>query len=216
MELDSDLMNIYGKSGLDDLSIVNELHEARCFRKLHIETALIGSSLEILHVVFFPHPNFDLPIFGVDLVAVSGVVTAAIVDLSPVSNKLPLFIENELAKIEWPSFERVRPLPDWGDIFSSYAQFIKPLTNKENQLFISITSKFLDILISYSEIIASEDINSKATIERFNSQRYYCLQQKRNDKTRSVLSRAFSPDWANRYIDMVLFDPPINLIFKGK
>ena len=69
MELDPKFKNIYGKSDCDDLSISNELHKARGFRKLHIEKAVFGSSLQILHAVFFPQPNFDLPIFGVDLVA---------------------------------------------------------------------------------------------------------------------------------------------------
>ncbi|MCT4366758.1 MAG: hypothetical protein N3Z28_03695, partial [Synechococcaceae cyanobacterium MAG-AL2] len=36
----------------------------------------------------------------------------------------------------------------------------------------------------------------------------YCQQQKRNDKTRRVLEKAFNPTWANRYIEELLFDDP--------
>ncbi len=208
LELDSDLRNIYGKSGGDDLCIVNELYEARSFRKLHLETALFGTSMEILHVVFFPHPNFDLPIFGLDIVAISGRISAAIVDLSPVSKKLPLWIDNQLKQIKTPVFQKVRDLPEWGDIFSSYVQFVSPVNSTEKELFKLIIDKFLDIIISYSDSIVSDPMDSSSTMDRYKGQLYYCLQQKRNDKTRAVLANAFSPTWANRYIDMVLFDSP--------
>jgi len=38
-----------------------------------------------LHCVFFPDPKFDIPIFGMDLVKINDIVSAAIVDLSPAS-----------------------------------------------------------------------------------------------------------------------------------
>ena len=87
LDLDPELKSIYKKIDGDDLFIVNELHKARGFRKLHLEIARIGSSLQILHCVFFPDPRFNLPIFGVDLVATKQGISAAIVDLSPVGGR---------------------------------------------------------------------------------------------------------------------------------
>ena len=63
--------------------------------------------------------------------------------------------------------------------------------------------------------MSPESIDSKSTIERLQGQNYYCLQQKRNDKTRNVLANAFSPSWADRYINMVLFDSPIDYRGEG-
>ena len=209
LELAPDLRNIYGKLGGDDLVIVNELHQAKGFRKLHIETAVLGSSLDILHAVFFPDPLFDLPIFGVDLVAVPGTISAAIVDLSPVGNSLPVFIKNELIKLETPSFKSVRKIPEWGDIFSPYVQFISPRDSLENEYFLNLVDQFLKILITYSESIRPDSLNDPKTIERYSKQVYYCFQQKRNDKTRNVLAKIFGLDWANKYIDKVLFDSPL-------
>ncbi|AAP99863.1 MULTISPECIES: phycocyanobilin:ferredoxin oxidoreductase [Prochlorococcus] len=210
LELAPDLKNIYGKTDGEDFFIFNELHQSRGFRKLHIETAVFEPSLEILHVVFFPDPAFDLPIFGVDLIAVPQGISAAIVDLSPVRDKLPRTIENQLAQIEIPSFEKVRKLPDWGDIFSSHVQFITPIGAEENGFFLDLVDKFLTILIDYSESIEPDLDDSPFTIERIEGQMYYCLQQKQNDKTRNVLAKAFSPNWANQYIEMVLFDMPVH------
>ena len=56
----------------EKLVIKNQCYQTRTFRKLHLELAQIGSSLDILHCVMFPRPEFDLPIFGADLVAGRG------------------------------------------------------------------------------------------------------------------------------------------------
>ena len=63
LDLDPTLKNIYGEMEGDEVFIVNEFYKARGFRKLHIESAVFGSSLQILHSVFFPQPIFNLPIF---------------------------------------------------------------------------------------------------------------------------------------------------------
>ncbi len=203
-----ELINIYGNTAGNDFHITNEFFESRGFRKLHIEKALFGSSFEILHSVFFPKPIFDLPIFGVDLVSTPKGISAAIVDLSPVRKKLPAFVENELKKIKLPSFKKVRQLPEWGNIFSPYVQFITPIDSKENELFFDLIDDFLEILINYSTSITPDPPDSEISIERYEAQRYYCLQQKRNDKTRNVLAETYSPAWADEYIEMVLFDCP--------
>ena len=209
LELSPDLENIYGELEGNKLLIINEFHQAQGFRKIHIETGVFGSSLEILHAVFFPFSTYDLPIFGVDLVSVPTGVSAAIVDLSPVRKKLPTPITNELSKLQYPSFSKVRNLPDWGDIFSDFVQFISPKDSTENELFLNLVSEFLNILINYSASIEPDPIDSSITKERYEGQLYYCKQQKRNDKTRDVLARTFGNHWANEYIEKVLFDTPL-------
>ena len=42
--------------------------------------------------------NFDIPIFGVDIVSAPKGILAAIVDLSPVAKELPFNIRKELSK----------------------------------------------------------------------------------------------------------------------
>ena len=69
----------------DRLTIQNICYQTAQFRKIHLELATVGNSLDILHCVMFPRPCFDLPIFGVDIVGSAKAISAAIVDLSPVS-----------------------------------------------------------------------------------------------------------------------------------
>ena len=208
LDLDPQLQSIYRKVDGDDLFIVNELHQSRGFRKLHIEIARIGSSLQILHCVFFPDPCFDLPVFGVDLVVSGDSVSAAIVDLSPVRGILPEELELELKKMTINNFTNIRKIPEWGSIFSPYVCFIQPANCYEEDNFLSIIEKYLTLLLSFSLSIQPDSIDSPFTIERHKGQLLYCLQQKRNDKTRNVLSRTFSPQWSERYIDVVLFECP--------
>ena len=68
----------------DDLIITNEMYKTPKLRKVHLEVANIGK-LKILHSVFFPNPKYDLPIFGCDVVQNEKIVTAAIVDISPIT-----------------------------------------------------------------------------------------------------------------------------------
>ena len=212
LDLDPKIKKIYGKLAGDDLFIINEFHQSRCFRKIHLEIARIGSTLEILHCVFFPEPTFDLPIFGVDIVATEGVVSAAIVDLSPVGENLPSAIEGSLKKLNIPTFRNVRKLPEWGCIFSEYVQFIRPDSRFEAESFLSLVDDYLNILISISKSCEPDFFDSPLTIERYAKQQFYCLQQKRNDKTRNVLAKTFSPQWADEYIDIVLFNCPMGYL----
>ena len=208
LDLDPKLASIRGQLEGESLFIRNELHRSAALRKLHLEVAQIGSGLQILHCVFFPNPIFDAPIFGADVVAGPSGISAAIVDLSPVREELPTPVISLLEKISTPSFARVRELPAWGSIFSPYVHFIRPISVLEENSFLEVVDGYLNTLIYYLTSIQPDSIDSLSTIERYQRQCFYCLQQKRNDKTRNVLSKAFSPQWADRYIEMLLFDPP--------
>ena len=85
IKVDPNLNNIISNEKGKELYIENEFHRAKGFRKLHIEVAEFSKKLKILHCVFFPDPKFDIPIFGIDLVKINKIVSAAIVDLSPTS-----------------------------------------------------------------------------------------------------------------------------------
>ena len=208
LDLNPDLINIYGDLAGDEVFIVNQFFKARGFRKIHLEIAQLGSSLEILHSVFFPDPTYDIPIFGVDIVSSMEVISAAIVDLSPVSTSLPTSVDNKLASLNLPKFKNRRPLPDWGSIFSPYVQFIKPDDVEESNLFFNTVDDFINILISHSYSVEPTSDHSAITIKRYQKQIDYCKQQKCNDKTRGVLSKIFGPKWADQYINLVLFDFP--------
>lgn len=208
LPLAPDLEEISGSLEGEALFIRNELAAARGLRKMHLETARLGAGLQILHCVWFPDPRFDLPVFGADVVASPAGVSAAIADLSPTRGQLPELIDQALASRPCFAFRQRRELPPWGAIFSPHVCFIRPDGLDEEQGFVAWVDTLLAVL---SEAIAAgepDPADAPATVQRWNGQLGYCRQQKRNDKTRRVLEKAFNPAWADRYIEELLFDDP--------
>ena len=208
LAVSADLEAISGSLDGESLFIRNELRRCLGLRKLHLESARLGAGLQILHCVLFPDPRFDLPVFGADIVAGPAGVSAAIVDLSPVCGELPAGIAEALAARPRSSFEQERELPGWGSIFSPYVRFVRPTSAAEEAAFIDEVSGFLDVLASAIAASEPQAPTHPATVARWQGQLRYCKQQKQNDKTRRVLEKAFNLEWADRYIEELLFDDP--------
>ena len=206
LSIDSKLSKIYSNINNEELFIINEFYKARGFRKIHFEVAKLGKSLQILHCVLFPDPCYELPIFGADLVFNSNNISAAIVDLSPVGNHLPDSLISQIRSLKVPEFKEPGKLPEWGIIFSPYVCFIRPVDFVEEKLFLKLIDQYLSLLLDSLVKINSDEINSYDTMIRFDYQKRYCSNQKRNDKTRSILTNYFGSSWADEYIDKILFE----------
>ena len=208
LTIDPALEAISGSLDGEDLFIRNEVHRCQGLRKLHLETARLGAGLQILHCVFFPEPSFDLPVFGADIVTGRGVVSAAIVDLSPVTGSLPAGIDRALAALDPGPFSQERELPAWGGIFSPHVLFVRPVDPAEEVRFIDHVAAVLGVLAAAVSEGTAQGPTEPATVRRWEGQQRYCKQQKQNDKTRRVLEKAFNPAWADQYIENLLFDDP--------
>ena len=204
--IDPKLSKIYSDLNKEELFITNEFYKAKGFRKIHLEVAKLGKSLQILHCVFFPDPCYELPIFGADLVVSSDNISAAIVDLSPVGKYLPDPLISQLRSLKVPKFNEPGKLPDWGFIFSPYVCFIRPIDFLEEKLFLKLTDQYLSLLISLLVRVDADEKNSLHTMERLDYQKLYCSNQKLNDKTRGILTKFFGSSWADEYINKILFD----------
>jgi len=205
IKIDPSLSYIIFNEKERELYIENEFHKAKGFRKLHIEVAEFSRNLKILHCVFFPDPKFDIPIFGLDLVKINEIVSAAIVDLSPVSKSQEKKYEDFLAKVDKSGFASLREIPSWGNIFSKNVFFASLKNESEKKSFSKIVDKYLSILIELSKE-ANPDLDKKIIQERIDFQKNYCVQQMKNDKTRIVLLKYFDEQWVDDYIKKILFD----------
>lgn len=208
-ETPDDLGYVEGTLEGERLTIQNCCYQTLHFRKLHLELARVGDALDILHCVMFPHPCFNLPIFGVDIVAVKGNITAAIVDLSPVSadGSLPANYRKALELLPKAEFASPRELPEWGSIFSNRCVFVRPETPEEGDRFLNVAMQYLSLHCRLAcEASQVRDRAARAAI--LAGQNHYCQQQQKNDKTRRILERAFDKRWAQRYLETMLFDCP--------
>jgi phycocyanobilin:ferredoxin oxidoreductase len=204
--LPDELGYVEGRLEGEKLTIENRCYQTPQFRKLHLELAKVGSNLDILHCVMFPRDEYALPMFGTDLVGGRGQISAAIVDLSPINvdRTLPDGYQIALQQLPEAAFTQPRELPQWGDIFSEFCVFIRPTTDQEATEFIGRAEAFLKIhcLNANAASPVTPDLQ-KAVRE---GQRYYCTKQQKNDKTRRVLEKAFGTEWAEHYMNTVLFD----------
>ncbi len=202
-----DLGYIEGSLEGERLVIENHCYQAPQFRKLHLELAQVSSGLDILHCVMFPNREYALPIFGTDLVGGRGGISAAIVDLSPVSGDrtLPENYQTSLAGLAPLEFSQPRALPDWGDIFSRFCLFVHPIGAAEEDRFLQRVQEFLTLHCQLASatlpLTAAADIANVVA-----GQRYYCTKQQQNDKTRRVLEKSFGAEWTERYMTTMLFD----------
>ncbi len=206
--LPEDLGYVEGRLEGERLTIENSCYQTPQFRKLHLELAQVGNSLDILHCVMFPHPDYALPMFGCDLVGGRGQVSAAIVDLSPVRASLPTTYTDALAELSITKFHQERDLPAWGQaIFSPYCRFIRPTNSDEETAFINLITQYLALHCQQARALPATPEDRPQILA---GQHRYCTQQQQNDKTRRVLEKAFGATWANRYMTTVLFDMPDN------
>jgi len=208
-QLPEDLGYVEGRLEGEKLVIENACYQAPQFRKQHLELARVGQTLDILHCVMFPQPEYDLPMFGCDIVGGRGQVSAAIVDLSPVGRDrtLPASYRQALAALPPANFSQPREIPNWGDIFSESCLFIRPTTPDEEQQFLNRVEDYLTIHCQQAIAAAPQP---ERRDEILKGQNRYCDQQQQNDKTRRVLEKAFGDDWAERYMTTVLFDKAKN------
>lgn len=211
-EIPENLGYIEGSFEGEKLIIENRCYQTTQFRKLHLELARVGDRLDILHCVMFPRANYDLPIFGVDLVGSKMGIGAAIVDLSPVNRDRLLaksYIQ-VLANLPPISFAQPRNLPEWGDIFSEFCLFIRPEDREEEAMFLDRVKQYLAL---HCQVARAESPLSSAVKQAqiLLGQHYYCTQQQQNDKTRRVLEKSLGRNWTDRYMRQMLFDCPLNI-----
>ncbi|PMB39198.1 phycocyanobilin:ferredoxin oxidoreductase [Fischerella thermalis CCMEE 5205] len=206
--LPAELGYVEGRLEGEKLIIENRCYQTPQFRKMHLELAKVGNMLDILHCVMFPRPEYDLPMFGCDLVGGRGQISAAIADLSPVNSdhSLSEFYTSALLALPVPSFSQPRELPEWGDIFSEFCIFVRPSSTEEETMFLKRVEAFLDI--HCQNAIASNPISPDKVTQIIAGQHNYCTKQQQNDKTRRVLEKAFGSEWADNYMSTVLFDLP--------
>ena len=199
---------VEGKLEGERLRIENRCYQTPQFRKLHLELAKVGKNLDILHCVMFPRSEYPLPIFGCDIVAGRGAISAAIADLSPTTLDKTLSTEyiEPLSALPQVKFTEVRELPPWADIFSDFCMFVRPHDAEEEQAFLDQAASYLRL--HCQQALKLNPVSSQEQKIYLAGQKYYCAKQQQNDKTRRVLEKAFGEEWAENYMSTVLFDVP--------
>lgn len=188
----------------EEVYIENYVWETEKFRKIHLEVAQMKSGLDILHTNMYPRYEYDLPIFGADIVASSKSVGAAIVDISSIREDKTLPESYKILDIVSDrDFEKDKKMPEWGDVFSEYCVFVSP-TEEEYNKFVNIAFTYLNYHCAISNITKP----GGNIQENYEGHKHYCEKQRQNNKTRGVLKNIFGDEFADKYISEMLFDYP--------
>ena len=204
LEVDDEFRQVFKETEDGNLTIENDMYICTGLRKVHMEIASLGP-LDILHCIWYPDPEFDLPIFGADIVANNRMVSAAITDISPVDGIMSPVYEVVADISRYYSFRHNRDMPRWGDIFSPYCKFARLETDEDRNTFCHVVNEYLDAFVS---AVWKSNIDYNRAEERYDGQINYCKKQELNDKTRRILAKYFGDRWADLYINKVLFDEP--------
>jgi len=204
MDVDDKFREVYKDTDDGKLTIENEMHMCTGLRKVHMEIATLGP-LDILHCIWYPDPEFNLPIFGADIVANKKIVTAAITDISPVDDLCHPIYEDIEDISRYYSFKHNREIPAWGNIFSPYCKFARLDDEEDIDVFCNVVNEYLDV---YVGAVWKATMDSRGAEQRWVAQSDYCTNQRKNDKTRKILEAYFGTRWADQYINEVLFDEP--------
>ena len=198
--------NEYPEIDHEQVHIVNEMWKSTGLRKIHLETGK-AQGMDVLHCVLFPDPRYNIPIFGCDIVATPATVTAAIVDVSPVYGAERVY--PDIARVANNfTFKHKRPLPLWSEeIFSPHCKFMRLKSEIDKANYYCVVSLYLRI---FCDVVrdAKHDHFWPNVMRRIDDQIWYCKSQKKNDKTLAVLSKWFDREFAEKYIDTILFDEP--------
>ena len=198
--------NEYPEIDHEQVHIVNEMWKSTGLRKIHLETGK-AQGMDVLHCVLFPDPRYNIPIFGCDIVATPATVTAAIVDVSPVYGAERVY--PDIARVANNfTFKHKRHLPLWcDDIFSPHCKFMRLKSEIDKANYYCVVSLYLRI---FCDVVrdAKHDHFWPNVMRRIDDQIWYCQSQKKNDKTLAVLSKWFDKEFAEKYIDTILFDEP--------
>lgn len=204
LEVPEEFREIEHSTDDEKVEIENYLWETEKFRKIHLEVAKMKSGLNILHTNMYPRYEYDIPIFGADIVASPKAVGAAIVDISSIREDRSLPETYQILDIVNEEFKEDKKMPEWGDVFSKYCVFVRP-TEDEYQKFVNVAFTYLNYHCAISNITPANFDNVQKNYE---GHKYYCEKQRKNDKTFRVLKSIFGDEFANKYISEMLFDYP--------
>jgi len=237
--LDEALRRITARLGpLEDYEIPPELREAKTAdgktstktvafssgdRLRHIRAALVGPAdpaepgARVLNFVCFPNPDYDLPVFGADLVTLPG-GHLILIDLHP------MVPAAEHSRVVLPAIAPIHAryqgsesssLPWGGELPEKAKPFFSPAVlwtrlpadstgtaKLESEVCSGALFDYLDVFL---DLVASAEPRLPSD-DRAEAQRRYSRYRIENDPARGMLTRMHGEEWTERLINEVLFD----------
>lgn len=180
----------------------------RQIRAAHVQG---GNSLQVLNFVIFPHPTYDLPFFGADLVTLPGGHLIAL-DMQPLFHD-PDYQKKYTEPI-LPIFHNYQQDLEWGGDFPKEAQaffspaflWTRPQATEVVQT--KVYQAFCDYLQAYLDFVkvAEPIAEPQKLAEILAAQKRYLNYRAAKDPARGMFTRLYGEEWTEEYIHGFLFD----------
>jgi hypothetical protein len=204
LELSESFNKLFGEPKNEKLPFQKETHEwvnlfykTPLFRHAHLEFYKTDK-ICVLHVNTFSDPRTDIPILGLDIIALGDKITGLFFDYTPTfvtQSKL----EYDLDALHVKYKSEKRQLPEWADFFSNKFYCVSPLVEELPSILQDIKNS---IEGTYFNICKDELLKYNLKIKKQNT---YCQGQKKNDKTFKALAVEIGEKDAKKFLNKYLF-----------
>lgn len=181
----------------------NQLWSCSKYRRAHVEE-FSNPAIKVLHVTVFPHLSDPAPIFGFDVVTGAKKPAGCYFDLSPSLHSWKWRHILYPMNLELP---KEKTIPDWGTCFSDEFIAVAPQDEKQLEDLLSAGLYLLRVYLQRLHIMRE----NKKDVAKY--QRFYCEQQRSNQKTRQILERMIGADRTEKFMTEVLFPDPPDPVF---
>jgi hypothetical protein len=165
-----------------------------------------GAGLLIGNLLTLAHPNYSLPILGADIVAIGGRPTMVAVDLSPAFPVGPARTAMDAAVGAAlgprPQLPTGGELPEWcAALFSPHALYTRVHAVDSEKA----AAAFRDYPQAFVSLVRQAEPRPDLAGTVRNGQGAYAAAHRLDDKGLGLLGRMLGKDWAERYLNEVLF-----------
>lgn len=189
--------------------------ECKAFNSTHIRwgrmVSFNGGGYTVLNLVLLPKREYDIPIFGVDIVSLPGGVLAAI-DFQPLDNNPDYFNSQSYEPFKERFMKWNNCLPNVGgipetvkDYFSPTALWTRfPLNDTASLL--TVRAAFIDYMDCYRDLLTDCPMTEPALLsKRDSAMSAYLLYRIENDPAKMMLYGAFGKAWTDEVLREVIF-----------
>jgi len=173
-----------------------------------------GPQLSVFNLVIIPSSNFNIPLFGADLVSLNSGYLIAI-DLQPsieFNKQFSDFYINKLQLLNnsWKDYlPEIPPMPEEvKKYFSPFMLWSKLPLNKESDLIINdvIFNAYIHYINIFLEILnSSNKVEKELAILLGDGQYNYLSFRAEKDPARTMLKTFYGKEWTEEYINRILF-----------
>lgn len=175
---------------------LNYFYCSEIFRHIHLEYYKTDK-LCVLHSNIFPNPMIDMPIMGLDIIAIGNKITGLFFDFTPTVSHFHSLGSN-LRELQKKYKSNTRKLPEWADFFSDNFFCVTPEQEE-------IPSILLD-LHGYINYYLTIGKTFKESYEyNILSQNRYCKGQQKNEKTFKSLAAEIGEKDSKLFMEKYLF-----------